>query len=152
MAVGFSVKPIALVHVATLLLFVCFMQTCTHARQNSKKHTHTIPTPTCTNADTLWSWLHNSTGLFCPVVSQTDGLLCPQLCRTNAAWLEIWELYNNLPTNEGDSSAHHRRVYGVGDGSLLFIWSWSLFTVCRTRPSLHTQTWGCRYESFHFFH
>lgn len=74
----------------SICLLCADVHTCKAKKKKKKVQTHIIPTPTCRNADTLWSWLHNSPGLFCSLVSQTDGLLCPRLCWTNEAWLEIW--------------------------------------------------------------
>lgn len=137
-------KRISHFPVVTLLLFVCFVQTC------KKTKTHAIPAPTCTNADVLWSWLHNSTGLFCSLLSQTDGLLCPQLCWTNEAWLEICTIICQQMT------VTHPHITSVFMEWVMASCSCFghrlLVAVCRTRPSLHTRTWSCRDESCYFFY
>lgn len=145
-----SGKRISHFPVVTLLFFVCFVQTCTHARQEKKKKSkkQTIPAPTCTNADTLWSWLHNSTGLFCSLVSQTDGLLCPQLCWTNEAWLEICVRFTLICQQMTVTHPQITSVFMEWVTASCFSCGHDCWSrVCRTTPSLHTRTWRCRDES-----
>lgn len=134
---------------ALRLLFFADLHACT-AKKSTKKTTHTQFQHPHAQSQTRFGVDYITPQVCCANWCHRLMLfLCPWLRWTNEAWLEMWMSFAVI--GQQRTVTHPRCVHGVGDGHLLFIWSWLLFPVCRTGPALHTQTWSCRHEHWDFF-